>query len=74
MTETARRMHTAISLNRVIQENSLDAKLVILNLPNPPKDSHGEENYCDFLEALTDGLQRVMMVRGGGREVITIFS
>ena len=28
----------------------------------------------DFLEVLTEGLDRVMMVRGGGREVITIYS
>ena len=28
----------------------------------------------EFLEVLTEGLERVMMVRGGGREVITIYS
>lgn len=28
----------------------------------------------DFLEALTEGLERVLMVRGGGKEVITIYS
>ena len=28
----------------------------------------------EFLEVLTEGLDRVMMVRGGGREVITIYS
>ena len=28
----------------------------------------------EFLEVLTDGLERVLMVRGGGREVITIYS
>lgn len=28
----------------------------------------------EFLEVLTEGLDRVLMVRGGGREVITIYS
>lgn len=28
----------------------------------------------EFLEVLTEGLEKVLMVRGGGREVITIFS
>lgn len=28
----------------------------------------------EFLEVLTEGLERVLLVRGGGREVITIFS
>lgn len=28
----------------------------------------------EFLEVLTEGLERVLMVRGGGREVITIYS
>ncbi|UYV78085.1 hypothetical protein LAZ67_16000051 [Cordylochernes scorpioides] len=30
--------------------------------------------YMEFLEVLTEGLERVLMVRGGGREVITIYS
>ena len=28
----------------------------------------------EYLEVLTEGLERVLMVRGGGREVITIYS
>ena len=28
----------------------------------------------EFLEVLTEGLERVLIVRGGGREVITIYS
>ena len=28
----------------------------------------------EFLDELTGGLDRVLMVRGGGREVITIYS
>lgn len=71
-----RRMHTAVKLNEVIVRRSHDAQLVIVNLPGPPKLSSREAdaNYMEFLEVLTESLERVLMVRGGGREVITIYS
>ncbi|XP_014668618.1 PREDICTED: solute carrier family 12 member 4-like [Priapulus caudatus] len=69
-----RRMHTAVKLNEAIVNKSHDAQLVILNLPGPPKHSAGEENYMEFLEVLTEGIEKVLMVRGSGREVITIYS
>lgn len=71
-----KKMHTAVKLNEVIVNKSVDAQLVIMNLPGPPKDlKHGREsNYMEYLEVLTEGLERVLMVRGGGREVITIYS
>uniref|UniRef100_A0A3Q3JDN8 Solute carrier family 12 member 5a n=1 Tax=Monopterus albus TaxID=43700 RepID=A0A3Q3JDN8_MONAL len=69
-----RRMHTALRLNEVIIKKSSEAKLVLLNMPGPPKNRSGDENYMEFLEVLTDGLNRVLLVRGGGREVITIYS
>ena len=28
----------------------------------------------EYLEALTDGINRVLMVRGSGKEVVTIYS
>ncbi|XP_054719060.1 solute carrier family 12 member 6-like [Uloborus diversus] len=69
-----RRMHTAVKLNEVILSKSKEAQLVVINLPGPPKLRTGEENYMEFIEVLTEGLERVLMVRGGGREVITIYS
>ncbi|XP_010774714.1 LOW QUALITY PROTEIN: solute carrier family 12 member 4-like [Notothenia coriiceps] len=69
-----RRMHTAVKLNEVIVNRSHDARLVLLNMPGPPRDTEGDENYMEFLEVLTEGLERVLLVRGGGREVITIYS
>ncbi|CAM4629203.1 unnamed protein product [Leuciscus chuanchicus] len=69
-----RRMHTALRLNEVIIKKSQEAKLVLLNMPGPPKNRSGDENYMEFMEVLTEGLNRVLLVRGGGREVITIYS
>jgi len=71
-----RRMHTAVKLNEVIVSKSHDAQLVIVNRPGPPtlQSAKNDSNYMEFLEVLTEGLDRVLMVRGGGREVITIYS
>ncbi|XP_053570333.1 solute carrier family 12 member 7 [Bombina bombina] len=69
-----RRMHTAVKLNEVVRNRSQHAQLVLLNMPGPPKNRHGDENYMEFLEVLTEGLNKVLLVRGGGREVITIYS
>uniref|UniRef100_A0A7N6AD12 Solute carrier family 12 member 6 n=1 Tax=Anabas testudineus TaxID=64144 RepID=A0A7N6AD12_ANATE len=68
------RMHTAVKLNEVIVNKSHDARLVLLNMPGPPRNPDGDENYMEFLEVLTEGLERVLLVRGGGSEVITIYS
>nr|UQS87555.1 solute carrier family 12 member 7a [Rhamdia quelen] len=69
-----RRMHTAVKLNEAVVSKSQNAHLVLLNMPGPPKNKCGDENYMEFLEVLMEGLGRVLLVRGGGREVITIFS
>ncbi len=75
-TTNVRRMHTAVKLNEVIVNKSHAAKLVVLNLPGLPRvpSADYEHHYMEFLEVLTEGLDRVLMVRGGGREVITIYS
>ncbi|KAG9352567.1 hypothetical protein JZ751_020981, partial [Albula glossodonta] len=39
-----RRMHTAVKLNEAIINKSHDARLVLLNMPGPPRDSVGDEN------------------------------
>merc|ERR1719187_1072246 len=67
--QNVKRMHTAVKLNEAIVSKSHDAKLVILNLPGPPKTpgTDRDSSYMEFLEVLTEGLERVLMVRGGGR-------
>lgn len=37
-------MHTALRLNEVIVKKSKEAKLVLLNMPGPPKNRMGNEN------------------------------
>ncbi|XP_070775755.1 solute carrier family 12 member 7-like isoform X3 [Enoplosus armatus] len=69
-----RRMHTAVRLNEVVVKNSQKSQLVLLNMPGPPRNKKGDENYMEFLEVLMDRLDCVLLVRGGGREVITIYS
>ncbi|XP_062335647.1 solute carrier family 12 member 7 isoform X3 [Osmerus eperlanus] len=69
-----RRMHTAVKLNEVVVNKSQGAHLVLLNMPGPPRNRGGDENYMEFLEVLLEGLNRVLLVRGGGQEVITIYS
>uniref|UniRef100_A0A673Y2X2 Solute carrier family 12 member 5-like n=1 Tax=Salmo trutta TaxID=8032 RepID=A0A673Y2X2_SALTR len=46
-----RRMHTALRLNGVIVKKSSEAKLVLLNMPGPPKNRAGDEN-CILLSLL----------------------
>uniref|UniRef100_A0A668AG78 Solute carrier family 12 member 7 n=1 Tax=Myripristis murdjan TaxID=586833 RepID=A0A668AG78_9TELE len=74
LNSNVRRMHTAVKLNEVVVNKSQGAHLVLLNMPGPPKNRGGDENYMEFLEVLLEGLNRVLLVRGGGREVITIYS
>lgn len=46
-------MHTAVKLNEVIKNKSQDAKLVIFNLPGPPKDnSLDKESNCILYKLL----------------------
>ncbi|XP_031562034.1 solute carrier family 12 member 6-like [Actinia tenebrosa] len=69
-----RRMNTAVKLNQIIREKSGGSQLLVVNLPAPPDNKEEWENYMEFLDVLTEGLDRVLMVRGGGYEVVTIYS
>lgn len=62
-----------LQLNAIMKERSGSANLVALNLPDFIKEQSPFE-YMSLLEELTNGLPDVLFIRGGGREVITIFS
>ena len=43
-------MHTAVRLNVKIRERSSDAKLIIVNLPEPPHERTALHNYMEFMD------------------------
>jgi hypothetical protein len=49
-------------------EQSKDAQLVLLNLPDHYKGME-PTHYMEYCEELTDGLHRVLMVHGTGKEL-----
>jgi len=69
-----RRMDTAVKINRLVQEKSSGSSLIMINLPKAPTSSDREFIYMEFIETLMEGLDRVFLVRGGGHEVVTIYS
>ncbi|CAI4224503.1 unnamed protein product [Auanema sp. JU1783] len=68
------KMHTAVRLNELIIEHSLNSQLVLLNLPKPPRGRENLDDYVHYLEVLSDNINRVLFVRGTGKEVITTHS
>ncbi|KAJ8382511.1 hypothetical protein SKAU_G00032890 [Synaphobranchus kaupii] len=60
-----RRMHTAVKLNEVIVNKSHDARLVLLNMPGPPRNQEGDENYMEFLEEEAVRVRRGKCARRG---------
>uniref|UniRef100_A0AC35U6Q0 Solute carrier family 12 member 6 n=1 Tax=Rhabditophanes sp. KR3021 TaxID=114890 RepID=A0AC35U6Q0_9BILA len=68
------KMHTAVRLNELIQEKSGDSSLILLNLPRPPVNKEGLNDYIHYMEVLSDKIPRVLFVRGTGQEVITTSS
>ena len=69
-------MNTSVKLNTIIKERSSNAALVLLNLPTISVRMKAEEehSYMEFIDVLTEGLSRVLLVKGGGSEVVTIYS
>lgn len=61
-------MHTAVRLNEVIVKKSREAKLVLLNMPGPPRNRNGDENCILDLTWVVGGAGRGLEadVRGPG--------
>jgi solute carrier family 12 (potassium/chloride transporter), member 4/6 len=67
------RMRNASAFNKVLRQNSNIGSLIVTNLPlmrlNDPVDT-----FFDFVDAMTDGFQDVLFIRGSGIEVITTYA
>jgi potassium/chloride transporter 4/5/6 len=73
--QVRKKMHSAARLNQTILERSRDAQLVFINLPKVPRTNiNADYAYIEFVDQLCAGIYRCILVKGGGTEVITIFS
>lgn len=69
------KMHSAARLNQIILDKSRHAELVLINLPKVPRTTiNADYAYIEFVDQLCAGIYRCILVKGGGQEVITIFS
>uniref|UniRef100_A0A7E4W960 Amino acid permease n=2 Tax=Panagrellus redivivus TaxID=6233 RepID=A0A7E4W960_PANRE len=67
-----KKMTDAVRVNRVMLEYSANSQLVLLSLPKPPRSVTALiETYLVYVETLTEGLPRVLLIGGSGKEVIT---
>ena len=68
------RMNTAVKLNQLMKEHSSDAKLIICNIPAPgQRGEYNEMEYISYIEAMTEDINSIMLVKGSGFEVVTEF-
>jgi len=66
---TLRHVHSAALLNTKIREQAQDAALVLVNLPSKSVKSNFE--YLEYVNTLSEGVDRMLLIRGSGKEVIT---
>lgn len=62
-------MTAAVQINTMIQKYSLSAKLIITNMPLYK--SQTPQGFINIVNVLTQNLNCVLLVRGGGREIIS---
>ncbi|KAJ3110387.1 hypothetical protein HDU96_006653 [Phlyctochytrium bullatum] len=76
------RMNTAVKLNELFRTKSANARLVLSNLPTPPRcqvasssssriPDYDADEYLEYVDAMTAGIPRIMLVKGTGFEVVT---
>ncbi|KAJ7547439.1 hypothetical protein O6H91_08G086400 [Diphasiastrum complanatum] len=66
-------LYTTLKLNSIILRYSRMAAVVLVSLPPPPP-KHPSYCYMEYMDLLVDNIPRLLMVRGYGRDVITIFT
>ena len=63
---------TAERINRLMREHSDDCALTVVNLPL--KTRMQPEHFVDYVSVLTKGIDRMLLVRGSGKEVVTSYA
>ncbi|OXU28442.1 hypothetical protein TSAR_008414 [Trichomalopsis sarcophagae] len=63
-----------LRLRELLQENSMDANLVVMTLPMPRKGAVSAPLYMAWLEALTRDMPPFLLVRGNHTSVLTFYS
>lgn len=58
-------------LNKIIVENCRFTRLVVLELPKIPQIKNALYEYFEYVEILTMNLNRVLMIKGDGQNVIS---
>lgn len=66
--ETFSQSYSPKKLNDIIIEQSRDAQLVLINLPDHYKGME-PHRYMEYCEELCEGLNRVLLVHGTGKEL-----
>ena len=66
-------IQTASMLNEAIKRHSSNSNLVVTNLPLIRNDQSAED-YFNFVGTVCKGIDNVMLVRGSGAEVITVYA
>jgi len=66
-------LNCAKLLNKAMKKQSAKSQLVVTNLPDVP-DNESAFGYMQFLEHLTTGLPRALLVRGTATEVISAYT
>ena len=66
----AEKLNSAHSFNQAMLARSKDADLVVVNLPAPPKRGEGDFKYMEYVDLLTDGFSRVVLIRSSKTQSI----
>ncbi|KAK4589020.1 hypothetical protein RGQ29_019859 [Quercus rubra] len=66
-------LYTTLKLNSTILRYSRMAAVVLVSLPPPPV-NHPAYFYMEYMDLLVENVQRLLMVRGYRRDVVTLFT
>ncbi|TYI38005.1 hypothetical protein ES332_A03G255100v1 [Gossypium tomentosum] len=66
-------LYTTLKLNTTILRYSRMAAVVLVSLPPPPI-NHPAYCYMEYMDLLVGNVQRLLMVRGYRRDVVTLFT